>query len=182
MCVFVHSFRNNWTQTRCLQIGWKIPREKLLWPYTHDNQNSEWVQGQIFRTNKHMLQTKSNHYRAGSRPMQSMQMHRSEKMTDAFIGHIFTANNEKQHILRKHKACNAQISIKLSFPRNEYEKYSQIYIWKICSPKTCPSNLTLTFRPLMYKPRCFENCYSTMLKWYVKYNQLRSQIYFSVQV
>ena len=29
MCVFVHSFRNNWTQTKCLQIGWKIPREKL---------------------------------------------------------------------------------------------------------------------------------------------------------
>ena len=42
--------------------------------------------------------------RAGSRPMESMQMHRSEKkITDAFIGQIFTANNEKQHFLRKHK-------------------------------------------------------------------------------
>ena len=40
----------------------------------------------------------------------------------------FTANNEKQHSLRKHKAHNAQISTKLIFPRNEDETYSQIYI------------------------------------------------------
>ena len=59
-------------------------------------------------------------------------------MTDAFIGQIFTANNEKQHTLRKHKACNGQISTKLLFPRNEYETYSQIFIWKICSPKNMP--------------------------------------------
>ena len=26
--------------------------KSLFWPYTHDNQNSEWVQGQIFWTNK----------------------------------------------------------------------------------------------------------------------------------
>ena len=25
---------------------------KLFWPYTHDNQNSEWVHGQIFRTTR----------------------------------------------------------------------------------------------------------------------------------
>ena len=51
-----------------------------------------------------------------------------KKMTDAFISQIFTANNEKQHILRKLKDCYTQISTKLSFPRNEYGKYSQIYI------------------------------------------------------
>ena len=66
--------------------------------------------------------------KAGSRPMQSMQMHRSEKNTDAFIGQIFTANNEKQPFLRKHKAYNAQILTKLLFPRNEYKTYSKIYI------------------------------------------------------
>ena len=62
-------------------------------------------------------------------PMQSMQINAPvRKMTDAFIGQIFTANNEKQHFLRKHKACYAQISTKLPFPRNEYETHSQIYI------------------------------------------------------
>ena len=51
-----------------------------------------------------------------------------KKMTDALICQIFTANNEKQHFLRKPKAYNEQISTKLPFPRNEYETYSQIYI------------------------------------------------------
>ena len=70
--------------------------------------------------------------------MQSMQMHRSEKIADAFICQNFTANNEKQYSLRKHKAYNAQISTKLVFPRNEDEIYSQIYILKVCSPKSEP--------------------------------------------
>ena len=54
-----------------------------------------------------------------------MQMHRSEKIADAFIGQIFTANNKKQHFLRKHKTYNAQISTKLLFPRNDYDTYSK---------------------------------------------------------
>ena len=55
MCVFVHSFRNNWTQTKYLQIGWKIPHEKpqsCSDPIRNDNQNSERVQGQKFRTTR----------------------------------------------------------------------------------------------------------------------------------
>ena len=35
-----------------------------------------------------------------------------KKIADAFIGQIFTANDKKQHFLRKHKAYNAQISTK----------------------------------------------------------------------
>ena len=53
--------------------------------------------------------------------MQSMQMHRSEKIVYACNDQIFkfTANNEKQHLLWKDKDFNAQISTKLPFPRNE---------------------------------------------------------------
>ena len=95
--------------------------------------------------------------------MQSMQMHRSEKIADAFICQNFTATNEKQHFLRKHKASNAQISTKLLFPRNEYEIFSQFYL-KDCPPppkkkkKTnkqtkkhaLASTITVTFPPLIY--------------------------------
>ena len=52
--------------------------------------------------------------RTGSRPMQSMQMQRSEK-SDACIGQIFTTNIEKQHFWRIRKAFNAHILTKLFF-------------------------------------------------------------------
>ena len=47
MWVFVYSFRNNLTQTKCLQISWKIPREMLnvCSDPTHNHQSSNWVQG-----------------------------------------------------------------------------------------------------------------------------------------
>ena len=73
--------------------------------------------------------------RAGSRPIQSMQMHRSEKNADPFIGQIFTANNKKQHFLRKHKAYNAQISSKLPFLRNDYDTHSKFTSERFVSPK-----------------------------------------------
>ena len=89
--------------------------------------------------------------RAGSRPMQSMQMHRSEKkIADAFVTQIFTANNKKQHFLRKHKAYNAQISTKLLFLRNNHDTYSKFTSERFVFPKTCFRTITLTFPPLIY--------------------------------
>ena len=88
--------------------------------------------------------------RAGSRPMQSMHMHRSEKIADAFIGQIFTANNKKHHFLRKHTAYNAKIPTKLLFPRNEYDTYSKFTSKRFVFPKTYPRTITLTFPPLIY--------------------------------
>ena len=70
MCVFVHSFRNNRTQTKCLQIGWKIPREKLQScsdPIrTTIRIASEYIlHGQIFRTSQNYDKSKSQKYRRG---------------------------------------------------------------------------------------------------------------------
>ena len=100
--------------------------------------------------------------RTGSRPMQSMQMHRSEKIADAFIGQIFNANNKKQHFLRKHTAYNAKISTKLLFPRNHYDTYSKFTSKRFVFPKTYPRTITLTFPPLIYISRCFKIYYSIM--------------------
>ena len=70
--------------------------------------------------------------RAGSRPMQ---MHRSEKIADAFIGQIFTANNKKQHFLRKHKAYNEQISTKLLFLEMSTKHILKFTSERVCSPE-----------------------------------------------
>ena len=100
--------------------------------------------------------------RSGSRPMQSMQMHRSEKMTDAFIGQIFTANNnEKQHFLRKHKAYNAQNSTKLTFPRNEYETFPNLHLKDLFSQKLALALFHWHSR-LWNIPRCFKIYYSVI--------------------
>ena len=140
-----------------------------------------------------------------------MQMHWSEKIADAFIGQIFTANYKKQHFLRKHKAYNAQISTKLLFPLNDYETYSKFTSERFVFPKACPRTITLTFPPLIYTAMCqhllfnnvnnksfifdfvyvFESacikCFYAITHMsnyplYVKYNQLRSQIYLSMHV
>ena len=134
-----------------------------------------------------------------------------KKFADAFIGQIFTADNKKQHFLRKHKAYNAQISTKLLFPRNDYDTYSKFTPERFVFPKTCPRTITLTFPPLIYnamfqnllfnnvniKSFIFDFVYvfeSACIKCvyaithmsdyplYVKYNQLRSQIYLSMHV
>ena len=57
-----------------------------------------------------------------------------KKISDAFIGQIFTANNKKQHFLRKHKAYNEQISTKLLFL-----KMSTKHILKFTSEIFCSS-------------------------------------------
>ena len=73
-----------------------------------------------------------------------------KKIADAFIGQIFTANNKKQHFLRKHTAYNAKIPTKLLFPRNEYDTYSKFTSKRFVFPKTYPRTITLTFPPLIY--------------------------------
>ena len=73
-----------------------------------------------------------------------------KKIADAFIGQIFTANNKKQHFLRKHTAYNAKISTKLLFPRNDYDTYSKFTSKRFVFPRTCPRTNTLTFPPLIY--------------------------------
>ena len=73
-----------------------------------------------------------------------------KKIADAFIGQIFTANNKKQHFLRKHTAYNAKIPTKLLFPRNQYDTYSKFTSKRFVFPKTYPRTITLTFPPLIY--------------------------------
>ena len=61
--------------------------------------------------------------RAGSRPMQSVQMHRSEKIADAYLGQIFITNDEEHHFLRTHNDLDAQSLTNLVFPRNECQTH-----------------------------------------------------------
>ena len=130
-----------------------------------------------------------------------------KKIADAFIGQIFTANNKKQHFLRKHTAYNAKIPTKLLFPRNEYDTYSKFTSKRFVFPKTYPRTITLTFPPLIYiamfqnllfnnvnikifildfvyvfESACIKCVYviAHNVRLYVKYNQLRSQIYLSI--
>ena len=143
--------------------------------------------------------------------MQSMQMHRSEKNADAFIGQIFTTNNKKQHFLRKHKGYNAQISTNLPFSRNDYDTYSKFTSERFVYLKAYLRTIALTFPPLIYtamfqnllfnnnniksfifdflyvfESACIKCVYAIthMLDYslYVKFNQIRSQIYLSMHV
>ena len=129
-----------------------------------------------------------------------------KKNADAFIGQIFTANNKKQHFFRKHKAYNAQISTMLLCSRNDYDTYSKFTCERFVFPKTCPRTITLKFPPLIYtamfhnllfnnvniksfifhfvyvfESACIKCVYAIThmsdYPLYVKYNQLRPQIY-----
>ena len=62
----------------------------------------------------------------------------------------FTANNKKQHFLRKHKAYNALISTKLYFPRNDYNTYSKFTSKRFVFLKTRPRTIMLTFPSLIH--------------------------------
>ena len=64
-----------------------------------------------------------------------------KKIADAFIGQIFTANNEKQHYLRKHKAYNAQISTKLVFLEMRTKHIHKFTSERFVLPKACPALL-----------------------------------------
>ena len=128
-----------------------------------------------------------------------------KKIADAFIGQIFTANNKKQHFLRKHKAYNLQNATKLIFPRNDYDTYSEFTPERFVFPKTCPRTITLTFPPLIhtamfqyllfndvniiyyvFESACIKCVYAIThmsdYPLYVKYNQLRSQNYLPIHV
>ena len=54
--------------------------------------------------------------------MQSIQMHRSEKIADACIGQIFTTNND-DHFLRPQNDLDAQILTNLLFRRSARVSY-----------------------------------------------------------
>ena len=128
-----------------------------------------------------------------------------KKIADAFIGQIFTANNKKQHFLRKHKAYNLQNATKVLFPRNDHDTYSEFTPERFVFPKTCPRTITLTFPPLIhtamfqyllfndvnivyyvFESACIKCVYAIThmsdYPLYVKYNQLRSQNYLPIHV
>ena len=64
--------------------------------------------------------------RAGSRQMESMQMHRSEKKLQMHSSVRFLPQIMRNNTFCENTRHNAKISTKLLFPRNEYKAYSQI--------------------------------------------------------
>ena len=98
-----------------------------------------------------MDSTTTGRSRAGSRPMQSMQMHRSEKKLPMHSSVRFLPQ-----IIRNSTFCENTRPIMQKFqqsyffPRNDYDIYSKFTSKRFVFPKTCPRTNTLTFPPLIY--------------------------------
>ena len=110
--------------------------QKYFWPPVKS------LSTEIFCSNKILTLL---HSRADSRLMQLMQIHLSEKITNAFLPHIMRNNTFCENTkLVLHKFQQSYFFLVMST-----QHITKFTSERFVLPKTCPSTVTLTFPPLM---------------------------------